>query len=98
MSIHKDLKKCETLDELLETLTCENAYNDEPNPDECEDYSHELMLWEQSDNGYKYKDDMCDLPKFGGKEPKDTMGIWSWDENRLLVGDNFDQLEIIDRD
>jgi hypothetical protein len=30
--------------------------------------------------------DICDLPTFGGVAPRDTMGIWSWDESRLLVG------------
>lgn len=26
------------------------------------------------------------LPTFGGEEPRDTSGIWSWDETRLLLG------------
>lgn len=25
------------------------------------------------------------LPTFGGDEPKDTAGVWSWDRDRLLV-------------
>jgi hypothetical protein len=29
---------------------------------------------------------LTDLPTFGGPEPADTRGIWSWDEGRLLVG------------
>ena len=38
-----------------------------------------------------------DLPSFGGDEPANTDGIWSWDEYRLLVGSCADDLEIIDR-
>lgn len=29
--------------------------------------------------------DYSDLPTFGGVEPADTTGIWSWDETRLLI-------------
>lgn len=32
--------------------------------------------------------DMTSLPTFGGTEPHDTEGVWSWDESRLLVSDN----------
>lgn len=28
--------------------------------------------------------DLCSLPTFG-KEPKDTMGIFSWDDERVLI-------------
>ena len=38
------------------------------------------------------------LPTFGGAEPSDTNGVWSWDPTRLLVGDCLDNLEIIDRE
>lgn len=31
--------------------------------------------------------DLSDLPTFGGEEPSDTMGIFSWDEGRLLIGE-----------
>ena len=31
--------------------------------------------------------DVTSLPTFGGEEPRDTMGIWSWDETHLLVGE-----------
>jgi hypothetical protein len=41
--------------------------------------------------------DMSSLPTFGGETPEDTMGIWSWDRHRLLVGDGFEDLRIIDR-
>jgi hypothetical protein len=28
---------------------------------------------------------MDSLPTFGGAEPEDTMGVWSWDENFMIV-------------
>lgn len=31
--------------------------------------------------------DLSGLPTFGGAEPADTYGVWSWDANSLLVGD-----------
>jgi len=39
--------------------------------------------------------DMTNLPTFGGKEPTDTTGIWSWDQTRLLVGGSVNDLEIV---
>ena len=41
--------------------------------------------------------DMSSLPTFGGETPADTMGVWSWDRHRLLVGEGLQDLRIIDR-
>lgn len=41
--------------------------------------------------------DETSLPTFGGEDPPDTTGVWSWDETRLLVGPCFSELEIIPR-
>ncbi len=41
--------------------------------------------------------DWSSLPTFGGDDPADTVGIWSWDEDSFLVGDNGANLEIVDR-
>ena len=38
-----------------------------------------------------------DLPTFGGKEPVCTLGVWSWDETRLIVGTCNNDLEIVRR-
>lgn len=38
-----------------------------------------------------------DLPTFGGPEPDDTTGIWSWDATSLLVGTCADDLGIVAR-
>lgn len=38
---------------------------------------------------------MCDLPTFGGSEPEDTMGVWSWDETHMIVGES--DFEIVKR-
>lgn len=32
--------------------------------------------------------DLADLPTYGGDEPRDTHGIYSWDESRVLAYDN----------
>lgn len=42
--------------------------------------------------------DLTSLKTFGGKEPHDTVGVWSWSENELLVSDENGQMEIVSRD
>lgn len=43
--------------------------------------------------------DICELPHFGGDEPSNTLGVWSWDEDRLLVGEGpFSDWRIVDRE
>lgn len=42
--------------------------------------------------------DMADLPVFGGPEPENTMGVWSWDAERLIVGTCSSDFEIVSRD
>ncbi len=39
---------------------------------------------------------MSSLPVFGGIAPSNTMGVWSWDEKHLLVGDSV-PFEIVNR-
>ena len=42
--------------------------------------------------------DWSDLPTFGGDEPEDTMEVWSWDEDNLLIGSgSITEMEIIPR-
>jgi hypothetical protein len=38
-----------------------------------------------------------DLLAFGGDEPEDTHGVWSWDDADLIVGTCTDDLEIVTR-
>jgi len=38
-----------------------------------------------------------ELPVFGGAEPVSTVGVWSWDPTRLLVGTCSDDMKIINR-
>ena len=42
--------------------------------------------------------DWSSLPVFGGSEPKSTIGVWSWDENNLIVGMCSYDIKIISRD
>lgn len=32
--------------------------------------------------------DLSDLPTFGGEEPRNTLSVFSWDENNILVYDD----------
>lgn len=47
-----------------------------------------LDLLEEIDSEMLGYCDLPGLPTFGGAEPRDTAGIWSWDETRLLVDDH----------
>lgn len=38
-----------------------------------------------------------ELPIFGGEEPADTSGVWSWDETRLMVGSCRADFTLVDR-
>ncbi len=42
--------------------------------------------------------DWTSLPTFGGEEPDDTSGVWSWDETRVITGTCADDLKIAPRD
>jgi len=37
------------------------------------------------------EEELCELPTFGGEEPADTQGIFSWDETRYLVNSDAGQ-------
>lgn len=39
--------------------------------------------------------DFSSLPTFGGVEPAETQGVWSWDDTRLIVGLCADDFEIV---
>ena len=36
-----------------------------------------------------------ELPVFSDRKPNDTVGIWSWDGERMMVGTCSDDLEIV---
>ena len=38
-----------------------------------------------------------DLPSYGGEAPDNTVEVWSWDADRLIVGTCADDVEIIAR-
>lgn len=47
--------------------------------------------------GEREYDAWTSLPTFGGDEPADTTGVWSWDADRLLVGEGRADLQIVPR-
>lgn len=42
-------------------------------------------------------DSMSDLPTFGPAPPS-TVGVWSWNDRYLLVGDGWNDLKIVERE
>jgi|WetSurMetagenome_2_1015567.scaffolds.fasta_scaffold1661089_1 hypothetical protein len=54
-------------------------------------------IWENMTDDENDMLDSTSLPTFGGSEPSDTTGVWSWDEKNLLVGTCRSDLEIIPR-
>lgn len=41
--------------------------------------------------------DWTDLPVFGGLEIENTIGVWSWDANRKIVGTCASDIQIVNR-
>ena len=41
--------------------------------------------------------DMSDLPTFGGSTPNTTECVWSWDNEKILIGECSDDFQIVDR-
>jgi len=48
------------------------------------------VLREPVENNDSPRLDWSSLPTFGGSEPRNTYGVWSWDATRLLVGEGRD--------
>jgi hypothetical protein len=81
----KKIDESETLMELLDNLNeAESALADEA-----------------EQRGIDWTDiaqiDTSSLPTFGGPEPSDTFGIYSWDEDSYLVLANDGSWTIVDR-
>lgn len=53
--------------------------------EQLQDYLREGVVWDGAPLQHG-EIDMTSLPTFGGPEPADTQGVWSYDETRLLVG------------
>lgn len=78
-----------TLDDLLEILRADPAHQ---NDGASATYARAHGL--PTAHGVA---DWTDLPTFGGGEPADTVGVWSWDPTRLLVGTCANDLRIVHR-
>jgi hypothetical protein len=55
-------------------------------------------LAEAMRDGRVFRFDDGTLPTFGGEEPDDTCGVWSWDADRVIVGNCAANIEIISRE
>lgn len=73
---------CTTLQDLVETL---EAIESELNVEDERRRLEDVV-------------DLAALPTFGGAEPRDTSGIWSWDNDDLLVTNSSGWFEIVARE
>lgn len=67
---------------------------------ELRDALQGLTAYAEEDEAHEGATDLVDwvnLQTFGGEQPDSTEGVWSWDAERLLVGDDATSLRIIDR-
>jgi hypothetical protein len=62
------------------------------------DELYEAMISGNSACQDKWGDWRTNLPTFGGPEPEDTAGYWSWDRGRVIVGTCDDDLRILPRE
>ena len=84
------------IDSAVDTLS--KAVTEAESLDELLDALQELDELTQDVLDRDEHNNITDLPTFGGTEPSDTDGIWSWDESRLLVGTCIDDMVIEDRE
>lgn len=65
--------------------------------DELQDLLQREIVWQGAPlDGIDV--DWASLPVFGGDEPSDTLGIWSWNETEFLVSNCAGDLEIVPRE
>ena len=58
----------------------------------------DTLLALMKEHGTDDRIDWCSLPTFGGPQPENTSGVWSWDETRLLVGTCSADIKITGRE
>jgi hypothetical protein len=62
--------------------------------DDLDGLRERLLLLRAAAEETPYKlEEVCDLtslPTFGGREPADTIEVWSWDAARLMIGHEFE--------
>jgi hypothetical protein len=49
-----------------------------------------LAIGSDPATGHHLDQALSELPTFGGTMPADTQEVWSWDADRLLVGNEFE--------
>ena len=78
---------CNTLDELTDKLgELEARWRDDDTAEACfHGYLAALGI------------NVTEFPVFGGHEPDDTEGVWSWDEDWLLVTGDREQFSVVHR-
>lgn len=83
----------QNLDQLLDVLrSAPKKVDKDGDPIDAQEYA------ERHDLPHAHGEiDWTELPTFGGEE-SDRDGVWSWDEDRLLIGTCSDDLEIVRRD
>ncbi len=54
-------------------------------------------LIEHHQDGREEEIQMTSLPLFGGQEPGYTLGVWSCDEEHLLIGEGWTDFMIVNR-
>jgi hypothetical protein len=100
-----------TRDELKNAL-CDGAWLAEHEPEMRQEEVEELYEYLKAAPKIETLDDLFalmkardprlprwdSLPNFGGQEPADTFGVWSWDETRLIAGSCAEDIEIVNRD
>jgi hypothetical protein len=83
--LQAEIGESTSLATLLAALRRYAAWTDTLDDSALEDYAADAV-------------DMTELPTFGGEEPRDTHGVWSWDNERLLVGDCIADFRIVARE
>lgn len=93
-----------TLSELLDALHGIDEAREHPERygiDPYDDHAADMAEVEYCRSvGLPVRKGECDttsLPTFGGNEPENTQGVWSWDETHMIVGTCPSDMEIVSR-
>ena len=74
---------------------CPDSYQSETIRIAVDDLQDLLELLREVDRDIEA--DLSNLPTFGGQEPRQTLEVWSWDADHLLVGSCVDDMKLVTR-
>lgn len=96
LDVSIDISRVETTDEWGDEAVEATADRAPRNLDEMLEVLRTNAVWPGAPLAHG-KLDWTSLPVYGGPDVPDTMEVWSWDDERMLVGSCSEELRIVER-